>query len=101
MKKKKKITISVDAICISFLQKYNIESISKICNEALLNVQKEIQLLVSLSNRQVINEKELNFELLKYQDYEKYKERKQQQNEEIFINDFQEKRRIANTKWTS
>lgn len=101
MKKKKKITISVDAICIDYLKKYNIESISRICQKALLDTQKEIQLLISLANRNVISEEDLKFELLKYQNYEEYKERKKQEDEEIFIKDFEEKRRIANTKWTS
>lgn len=101
MKKKKKITISVDAICIDYLKKYNIESISRICQKALLDTQKEIQLLISLANRKVISQKELKFELLKYQNYEEYKERKTEEDEKIFIEDFEEKRRIANTKWTS
>lgn len=101
MKKKKKITISVDAICIDYLKKYNIESISRICQKALLDTQKEIQLLISLANRKVISEEELQLELLRYQNYEEYTERKKQEDEKIFIEDFEEKRRIANTKWTS
>ena len=101
MKKKKKITISVDAICIDYLKKYNIESISKICQKALLDTQKEIQTLISLANREIISQEELKFELLKFQDYETYKERKKVENDKIFIQDFEEKRRIANTKWTS
>lgn len=101
MKKKKKITISVDAICIDYLKKYNIESISRICQKALLDTQKEIQLIISLANRKVISEEELQFELLRYQNYEEYKERKKEEDDKIFIEDFEEKRRIANTKWTS
>ncbi|MEM3312278.1 MAG: hypothetical protein QW042_05020 [Thermoplasmata archaeon] len=101
MKKKKKITISVDAICVDYLKKYNIESISRICQKALLDTQKEIELLISLANRKVISENELQFELLRYQNYEEYKERKKQEDDKIFIEDFEEKRRIANTKWTS
>ena len=100
MKKKKKITISVDAICVDYLKKYNIESISRICQKALLDTQKEIQLLISLANRNVISQEDLKFELLKYQDYEEYKERKREEDAKIFIEDFEEKRRIANTKWT-
>lgn len=101
MKKKKKITISVDAICVDYLKKYNIESISRICQKALLDTQKEIQLLISLANRNVISKEELKFELLRYQNYEEYKERKTEEDEKNFIKDFEEKRRIANTKWTS
>lgn len=101
MKKKKKITISVDSIAVSFLKKHDIESISKICNEALLQVQKEIMQLISLYNRQFITQEELQLELLKYQNHEEYKERKRKEHEEYYIKDFQEKRRIANVKWTS
>lgn len=101
MKKKKKITISVDAIAVSFLQKHNVESISKICNDALLQIQKEIQHLINLYYREIIPKKELDLELLKYQNHEEYVERKRKENEEYFINDFKEKRKIADARWTT
>lgn len=101
MKKKKKITISVDAIAVDYLKKYNIESISKICNDAIIQIQKEISNLINLHYREFISKEELEFELLKYQDNEEYKERKRKENEEYFKKDFEEKRRIANVKWTS